>query len=250
VVHSVFLPQISQIAQMDISFILVDPSVPENIGAAARAINTMGFSDLRLVNPQNFPHEKAWHVAHGSSNILETSKIFSTLEEALAGIDFAIATSAKKRSVKYDYHHIAGLPSILEIKKKSVKQVALVFGGEESGLSNRDIGLCDIISFIPMKRRYPSLNLSHAVMLYAYTLSAFATPGRKRPKPAGEGKYRQMTGLAEETLEEISFRKDSNVYARIFERLAMLPDDDVNLVLSYLDKYKKKRNTDTTDITD
>jgi len=225
---------------MNLTFILVEPAVPENIGAVARAIKTMGFQDLRLVNPQNFPHEKVVHVAHGSLDILKSATQHPTLENALQDIDFAIATSAKKRSVRYDYHHAGALSAILEQKKRTVQHAAIVFGGEESGLSNEEIALCDIISFIPMKRKYPSLNLSHAVMLYAYLLSSFSKPHIRKIKEVPEGKYRKMINLAETAFKEIRFRKDSNIYPRIFERLALLSDDDVNLVLSFLDKLQKK----------
>ncbi|MBC8315402.1 MAG: tRNA/rRNA methyltransferase [Bacteroidales bacterium] len=225
---------------MNITFILVNPSVPENIGASARAIKTMGFTLLRLVNPQNYPDEKAGHVAHGSLDILENTSQHPTLEDALQDIDFSIASSAKKRSVRYDYHHAGNLSAILEQKKRSIKNVAIVFGGEESGLSNEEIAQCDIISFIPMKRKYPSLNLSHSVILYAFLLSSFSIPHVKKMNKAPEGKYRKMINLAETSMDEIRFRKDSNIYPRIFERLALLSDDDINLVLSFLDKLTKK----------
>lgn len=225
---------------MNISFILVEPALPENIGAVARALNTMGFDSLRLVNPQNFPQEKAFHVAHGSKEVLEKATIHPDLEDALQDIDFAVATSIKKRSVRYDYHHIDRLPEILKAKKLSVNRIAIVFGGEESGLSNEQIAKCDIISFIPLKKKYPSLNLSHAVMLYAYTLSPFSTVKRRQVTVMPTGKYQKMIEMAEASLKEINFRNDSNIYARIFERLALLSDGDVNLVLSFLAKLHKK----------
>jgi len=225
---------------MNIIFILVNPAVPENIGASMRAIKTMGFTSLRLVNPQNFPHEKVAHVAHGSQDILENTTLYPTLEEAIKDIDFTIATSSKKRSVRYDYQHVGNLSSMLEQKKRSLKNAGIVFGSEESGLSNEQISQCDIVSFIPMKQKYPSLNLSHSVMLYAFLLSTFSGPHFKKMKEVPEGKYRKMINLAETSMDEIHFRKDSNIYPRIFERLALLSDDDVNLVLSFLDKLQKK----------
>ncbi len=226
--------------QMNIIFILVEPSLPENIGAAARAINTMGFDSLRLVNPPNFPHEKSFHVAHGSREVLKNAKIFPDLASALQDIDLSIATSMKKRSVRHDYHHIEKLPEILNEKKRSAERIAIVFGSEESGLSNDQVALCDLISFIPLKQKYPSLNLSHAVMLYAYILSPFSRARKRKTQETPVGKYKKMIEMAESTMKEINFKKDSNIYPRIFERLALLADDDVNLVLSFLDKLRKK----------
>jgi tRNA/rRNA methyltransferase len=223
---------------MDIVFILADTAVPENIGASARAIHTMGFTRLRLVNPLQFPDEKAFRLAYGSRQILEQATIHPGLQEALADIDLAIATSMKKRSVRTDSHHIQTLPGILAKKKRSVGRAAVVFGGEESGLSNGQVALCDLISHIPMKQRYPSLNLSHAVMLYAYVLSPFSTVRLKQPAGPAPGKQRQMARLAHMAMDATGIKKNVNLYARILERLSLLCDDDVNLVLSFLDKLE------------
>jgi tRNA/rRNA methyltransferase len=225
---------------MRIHFILVEPSVPENIGAAARAIKTMGFDTLRLVNPSGYPNEKAIQVAHGSREILESAPIYAALSDALSDVDFAIATSAKRRSSRHHYHHGGTLAGILESKAASINEVAVVFGREESGLTNDEIDLCDLVSFLPMKRKYPSLNLSHAVMLYAYHLSGFSSPSRKNQVSPAEGKYRRMIKLAEMLFRQEHFHEDA-VYTRLFERLAMLNDHDVNLVVSVLDKLLKNR---------
>lgn len=227
---------------MEITFILVNPVVPENIGAAARAILTMGFSKLVLVNPLQFPDEKAFHVAHGARHILEQAAICNSLEQALEGYDFSMATSAKRRSVREDYLHAEKIPELLNQKGDSIQTVALVFGGEESGLSNTQLHQCDIVSFLPMKNKYPSLNLSHAVMLYAYILSPFSTPHKHHGKNAPEGKYREMTRKANSVLESLRIDEGSNIHSRIFERLALLSDGDINLVLSFLDKLERTRS--------
>jgi tRNA/rRNA methyltransferase len=224
---------------MELYFILVEPSVPENIGAAARAIKTMGFLNLRLVNPWGFPHEKMYHVAHASHDIIENIKIFNTLSEAIAGLDFVVATSAKKRSVCNDYHHAATISELLKAKSGSIGSAGIVFGREESGLSNEEVRLCDIISFIPMKRKYPSMNLSHAVSLYAYLLSEHSVVRSRSTRPVKKEKYRMVVAKAEAMTEKIRIRKETNIHHRIFERLANLGDDDLNLVLSVLDKFEK-----------
>ncbi|MEI6455267.1 MAG: tRNA/rRNA methyltransferase [bacterium] len=224
---------------MEYYFILVEPSVPENIGAAASAIKTMGFSNLRLVNPPGYPQEKMFHVAHASHDILNSIKIFDDLENAIADLDFTIATSAKHRSIRNDYHHAAIIPQILEKKSRSVSKTGIIFGREESGLDNEEIRLCDIVSFIPMKKKYPSLNLSQAVMLYAYLLSEHTIVRKKQARSVGKEKFRQVILKADNMIEKISIMKGSNIYNRIFERLALLGDDDLNLVLSILAKFDK-----------
>jgi tRNA/rRNA methyltransferase len=83
---------------MQIHFILVEPAVPENVGAAARAIKTMGFTSLRLVNTQAHKDERAGWLAHASNEILENADEFHTLKEATKDIDWIIGTSAKKKT--------------------------------------------------------------------------------------------------------------------------------------------------------
>lgn len=225
---------------IDLIFVLVEPAVPENIGAAARAIKTMGFHQLALVAPPDYPQEKMFHVAHASKDILENALIFASLGDALSDVDFAIATSAKRRSVRGDYHHAASLVTIIEAKRSSIKKAAIVFGREESGLTNEEIKRCDIVSFLPMKQKYPSLNLSHAVMLYAYLLSGFSTIKPRQYKDPTPGKFRKMADLAAGVMKEVGFKRDSAIYHRVFERLALLKDEDINLVLSFLDKVTKR----------
>lgn len=158
------------------SFILVEPGEPGNIGAAARAINTMGYSDLRLVRPQTDPlSETARVLAHGSQHILETAQTFDTLTEALNGIDLACASTARHRLQKHHYISVRDLPEVLHNKGEGLKQVAIVFGSERSGLKAKDIELCDLVTTIPQGNLQPSLNLAQAVMIYSFMLSSDQT---------------------------------------------------------------------------
>ena len=156
---------------MDHFFILVEPAVPENIGASARAIKTMGFNNLRMVNPCDFRDGKAQWVAHGSREILDNAGVYKDLETATADLDFIVGTTSKKRRTNQDYYYPDHLKEIISSKQKSINKLGIVFGREESGLSNEELKLCDLISTIRLSRPYPSLNLSQSVMLYAYELS-------------------------------------------------------------------------------
>jgi tRNA/rRNA methyltransferase len=218
---------------MLIHFILVEPKVPENIGAAARALKTMGFSSLRLVSPCDHLNERAQWLAHASIDILKQATIYSTLKEAISDIDFIIGTTAKKRSVKHDYHHCNELTSIISAKSKSINNIAIVFGREESGLTNEELKLCDILSTIPMRRKYPSLNLGQAVMIYTYSLSALAFSPKKQKVVVPEAaKYLVMKEELEKLLVQSRLSPDFNLYNRILERAALLNDNDLNLFLS------------------
>ncbi|MEO0378366.1 MAG: TrmH family RNA methyltransferase [Cyanobacteria bacterium P01_A01_bin.17] len=158
------------------SFILVEPENDSNVGAAARAMNTMGHSDLRLVRPKADPLSgKAKALAHGSEQILETAPIYDDLASALQGTDFSCATTTRHRLQKYTYLSVRDLPQHLNEKADSIKSVALVFGGETSGLSRGDLEQCDLLTTIPQYRPQPSLNLAQAVMVYCFALSGAQT---------------------------------------------------------------------------
>ncbi|MGC1306873.1 MAG: TrmH family RNA methyltransferase [Phormidesmis sp.] len=158
--------------KVKLSFILVEPGEAGNIGAAARAMNTMGFGDLRLVRPQADPLSGlAKAFAHGSEHILESAPIYQQLADALEDIDLACATTARHRLQKQHYVPVRDLPMALQDKGSSLQRVAIVFGSERSGLSNADIDLCDIVTNVPQVSLQPSLNLSQAVMIYSFVLA-------------------------------------------------------------------------------
>ena len=225
---------------MQISFILVEPTTPENVGAAARALKTMGFSSLLLVNPCNHLSEEARWLAHASNEILEKAKIFGNLKEAIQGFDFIIGTTAKKRSVKNDYLSLADLHSVLTEKGNTIHKIAVVFGREESGLKNMELKLCDLVTTVPLKTPYPSLNLAQAVMLYAYELSKL---NFKTSTPAKKNKE-SFTALKEKVntvLMETGFKTNTNIYTRFFERINMLNQDDIHLFHSFCNKFLENK---------
>jgi len=221
---------------MQISFILVEPATPENVGAAARALKTMGFFRLLLVNPCNHLSNEARWLAHASNEILEKAEILSDLEEAIKGFDFIVGTTAKKRSVKNDYLSLSELPLILEEKGNTINKIAIVFGREESGLKNEELKLCDLVTTVPLKTPYPSLNLAQAVMLYAYELSKL----NYKTSTSKEKNKESFTALKEKVnivLKETGFKTDTNIYPRFLERINLLNQDDIHLLHSFCNKY-------------
>lgn len=222
-------------------FILVNPAVPENIGASARAIKTMGFSELRLVNPCNHLSDKSLMLAHGSHEILENAKLFKSLYDAVFDIDLKVGTTARHRSVKVDYTSIDQLPGLIEQKKDFVKNVGIIFGCEESGLSNEDILLCDIISYIPLIQNYPSLNLSQAVMIYAYVLSKSNLNAKNLIfESPNTGSLQVLKKKLDNVLLMAGIDKESVIYGRIIERFMLLGNDDLNLAHSLLTRLLEK----------
>lgn len=226
---------------MRISFILVEPAVPENVGAAARAIKTMGFTDLRLVNPCDYLDMKAKMLAHASHDILENAKVFSSLSDAIAGLDFTIATSAKQRWVKLDIISSNQLLQYLEDKGDTISQIGIVFGREESGLTNEEISLCNRVSTIPLAAPYPSINLAQTVMIYAYALSTldkgFTENEEESVNPES---FKSLKQKVNELLNVAEITPDMMIHGRIHERITELNEKDIRLLHSVTSKLLDK----------
>lgn len=152
----------------NLHFVLLEPESPGNIGAAARALKTCGFSKLVLVNPVNPQAVEAKQLAHRSKDILAKAKIFSSFKEAIGNKKLVVGTTMRTRNFKFPFYspdEIAGkiLPAAIE------NPVAIVFGRERTGLTNEELLQCQLHSTIPIATQNPALNLAQAVMLYAHT---------------------------------------------------------------------------------
>ena len=229
---------------MEIHFILVEPAVPENVGAAARAIKTMGFTSLRLVNTKAHLKKEAKWLAHASNEILDSAHEFTNLKEATQDIDLIIGTSSKKRRVNEDIIPSNKINELIKAKSGTIKNLAIVFGREESGLTNDELKLCDIVTSVPMKTTYPSLNLSQSVMIYAYTLSQLEYNEHDSDQKSNLNELKILRNKTEHLVQDIGFKKDSAIYNRIMERLMILGETDIHLLLSIENKILDKNNFD------
>lgn len=158
-----------------VRFIMVQPSHPGNVGAAARAIKTMGFSDLCLVAPQMdamTQRPEAIAMASGANDVLDSASIVPTLADALAPVTLAFALTARPRflgppacDIRVAAEHARG-----HLVDVSDGKIAVVLGTERSGLTNEDIGLCQRLCHIPANPEYSSLNVAQALQLAAWEL--------------------------------------------------------------------------------
>lgn len=153
------------------SIILVRPQLPENIGLVARAMQNCGLNKLIVVNPKKkWPNQKTIDAAANAEEIIEKTIVFDTLNKALSNKTFVIATSSRKRLLQKPHKmDFVSLFKNIPINKK----IAIVFGPENSGLTNEDLMLCDCIFSIPLSTQNKSLNLSHSVLLMAYKWKEF-----------------------------------------------------------------------------
>jgi len=227
---------------MEVYFILVEPAVPENIGAVARAIKTMSFNKLRLVNPCDYLSNEALKFAHGSKDILTSAKVFKSLREAIQDIDFIIGTSARIRRIKHDYFPIEQILGLIEKKENNVNSIGIIFGREESGLTNKEVEQCNILSYIPIANKYPSLNLSQAVMIYAYELSKLNLNKEKKPVNNDNSvEYKVVLRKVADVLTAIRVNSNQILFNRIMERINIMGKDDINLVYSVCNFFQDNR---------
>ncbi|MCF5901530.1 tRNA/rRNA methyltransferase [Aeromonas veronii] len=220
---------------MKLYFVLVAPARPANVGAAARAMKTMGFDAMRLVASRVHEEEEASWVAHGAQEILTQAEAFDTLPEALADMDLVIATTARERG-RYQHYLTPGEIREQIRSKPSLNKVAIVFGCEESGLSNEQLAEVDLISYLPLKVSYPSLNLGQAIMLYAYEMSQLmdelnadgATAVAENFDNAGQ--VRVLKSKTAELLGELGVSQDEKLHQWVMDRVPMLPQRDLNML--------------------
>ena len=226
----------------ELIFIMCDTAREENIGAAARALKTMGIKKMRLVNPLcNNLGKNALMLAHGSADVLENAELFDNLTDARADISLLIGSAAKKRNVSLNYYPVETLAEIILSKSDTISKVAVVFGGEESGLSNTQLSLCDLFSTIPMINKYPSLNLGQAVMIYATYLSKLTLNyTQKEQQSVSEDEISIVKDKAKQVLNDVGLDEKGIIYPRIMERLMSLNKDDTNLFHSFCKLYLKK----------
>jgi len=150
------------------AIILSEPQLGENIGAAARAMANFGLSDLRLVRPRDgWPNPKAEAMAAGAADILKAVTVFSSVEEAVAELNYVLAATARDRSMAKTIVTPQEAAARLKRAVAQGKASAVLFGGERSGLTNHEVALADEVVTIPTAG-FSSLNLGQSVMLMAY----------------------------------------------------------------------------------
>lgn len=166
--------------------VLCHTSHPGNIGAAARAMKTMGFARLVLVNPRCFPDPQAVAMAAGADDVLDAAQVCGSLAEALNGTVLALAMTARRRELAAEPLWVRDAAGECALAAGG-GELALVFGNETSGLSNADLALCQRWAMIPANPAYTSLNLAAAVQVMCYELRLALSTVPPAPRISGAG---------------------------------------------------------------
>jgi tRNA/rRNA methyltransferase len=225
---------------MQLHIVLVAPARPENVGAAARAMKTMGFTSLRIVDSEAHLQPAARWVAHGAGDILDGVQTFATLEQALADVDFTVATTARSRARFHYYCTPQQLLGQLSERSQWVGQAALVFGREDSGLTNEELELADLLTGVPMQADYPSLNLGQAVMVYCYQLSELMKVSAPQEPVANEGQLKALRQRADGLLGALGVGGDQKLRDWLHQRLGTLQQRDTAMLHTLLHDIEKK----------
>ncbi|AIE62592.1 tRNA/rRNA methyltransferase [Enterobacter hormaechei] len=225
---------------MHLSIVLVAPARAENIGAAARAMKTMGFTDLRIVDSTAHLEPAARWVAHGSGDILDNITTYATLADALHDISFTVATTARSRAKFHYYATPAELVPMLEEKSLWLEKAALVFGREDSGLTNEELELADVLTGAPMVADYPSLNLGQAVMVYCYQLASLIQISQPPVTVSDENQLAALRVRADKLLEQLGVADDQKMVDWLQQRLGRLEQRDTAMLHRLLHDIEKK----------
>tara|TARA_B100001123_G_scaffold213882_1_gene241507 strand:- start:518 stop:1279 length:762 start_codon:yes stop_codon:yes gene_type:complete len=207
-----------KLIQQKIHFILVGTSHSGNIGAAARAMKNMGINKLMLVAPKEFPHKKAFFRAKAATDVLENATIHKTLSEAVADFRLVVGTSARNRKVPWPIVNPREVTEeVISFCQTDLDKIAIVFGREDRGLTNEELGLCNLHVYIPSSEEYPSLNLSQAVQIIAYEIRLKALTQEKKLRKqkwdvplAKNGEIEKLIEHFEELMQEIEFYEVDN----------------------------------------
>jgi len=221
-----------------VRFVLCRPSHPGNIGAAARAIKTMGFTDLRLVAPERYPAKEAQWMATNAGDVLENAKVHATLQEAIGDCVAAFAMSARGREWS---------PQVLDVRTAASNAtnlqgaVAFVFGNEAAGLTNDEMFACQHLVHIPASREFSSLNLAQAVQVVAYELHLSRDPTIPFARVEKQATVEDLEGLyahLEEAAVKSGFMAPSSRlrerWRRLFSRVPGLEREEVNILRGLL----------------
>lgn len=219
-------------------FVLCRPSHPGNIGAAARAIKTMGFADLRLVAPERYPAPEAEWMATNASDVLQDARVHESLLDAIKDCVATFALSARAREWS---------PQVLDVRSAAMRaaeiggDVAFVFGNEAAGLTNDEMLACQFLVHIPASKEFSSLNLAQAVQVVAYELRMCTDPSMPFSRVEKlatvedlEGLYQHLEAAAMKSGFMTPASRLRERWRRLFSRVPGLEREEVNTLRGLL----------------
>ena len=232
-----------------INIVLVDTIHPGNIGSVARAMKTMGLSRLSLVNPRIFPSDDAIALSGNATDVLNKAKIFTSIKDAIKESTFVYATSSRDRSIQWPITDAASAASDIVNEVNSNKEISIIFGKEDRGLTNDELEYANRLIEIPANPEYPVLNLAMSVQIISYEIFKASSDGKLkewRDYPEVNSKQLQMlidhfieTAIDIDVIDPDNPKKIISRIKRMFTRLQ--PDEmEASFMRGFLSGIKKK----------
>ncbi len=225
--------------------VLVETSHPGNIGAAARAMKNMGVMELVLVNPNDYPNDKAIFRSASAADVVRSARVVATLDEAIADCQLVIGTSARDRRIPWPMLDPAQCGERVNLDLAKGANVALLFGRESRGLKNEELQRCQYHVNIPTGKAYSSLNLAMAVQVICYEILKARLAGTAEEEQEWDMPLADAAALEhffthlEETLVQVAFHDPENPrqlmtrLRRLFNRIQ--PDQmEINILRGFL----------------
>ena len=232
-----------------INIVLVDTIHPGNIGSVARAMKTMGLKRLSLVNPRVFPSGDANALAGNATDVLENAKIFTSIKDAINESTFVYATSSRDRSIQWPLMDPETAAKDICSEVNSNKEISIIFGKEDRGLTNDELELANKLIEIPANPEYPVLNLAMSAQIISYEIlkaSSITQNKEWRDYPEVNSKQLQMlidhfieTAVDIDVIDPDNPKKIISRIKRMFTRLQ--PDEmEASFMRGFLSGIKKK----------
>ena len=232
-----------------INIVLVDTIHPGNIGSVARAMKTMGLCRLSLVNPRVFPSGDANALAGNATDVLKNAKIFSSINDAIKDSTFVYATSSRDRSIQWPLMNAESAANEICNQVNSDKEISIIFGKEDRGLTNEELELANKLIEIPANPEYPVLNLAMSAQIISYEILKTSSDSQTkewRDYPEVNSKQLQMlidhfieTAVEIDVIDPKNPKKIISRIKRMFTRLQ--PDEmEASFMRGFLSGIKKK----------
>lgn len=234
----------------NLTVILVETQLPENLGAVARVMANFGLYELRIVNPICNPHDdKSIATATHAASVLHKAKIFNSLENAIADCHLVIGTTAGERDMVKNYQNSRAFFEVFS--QYSNQRVAIVFGPERTGLNNEHFVLCNQLISIPTHVECPSMNLSHAVAVVAYDYNCWANNAKLNYLRVGDSEMatfdetQQFFNILEKHLDAVNYWRVPSKKKKMWQNLrniftrCHLTNQETKTLIGLVDMLKK-----------
>lgn len=239
------------------AIILVEPQLGENIGMVARAMANFGLAELRLVNPRDgWPSEKAQAAAAKADHVIAATTVFTSLEDAVADLNFVFATTARNRDGFKEVRAPVTAAAMLRDRFAAGEKTGILFGRERWGLTNEEVALADEIVTFPVNPAFASLNIAQAVLLMSYEWmkssmeDGATTPFQKvEQKPATKGQLIGFFSQIEDALHARNYYHPPNKVPRMVDNLRAVlsrpgfTEPEISVlrgVISSLDRFERR----------